>query len=250
MNWFKKVMGGPKPVEAFSAPLAPDQTFLVVGDIHGHFDALETLLDRIESRDEVMPVICVGDYVDRGDQSAHVLTWIKHLNTLYPDLFIALKGNHEQMMLDFIKKPEATGERWLRYGGLQTLMSFRIGRAPGESMISLRDRLVEELGPEMIAWLKALPLQWQSGNVVVCHAGMDPTIEPSLQSQQVLLWGHEKFGKHPRQDGVWVVHGHTIVDEPVVQDGVISIDTGAYATGVLTAVEISATGPAFITSKG
>ena len=58
------------------------------------------------------------------------------------------------------------------------------------------------------------------------------------QENRTLLWGHKDFGRVPRADGMWIVHGHTIVDTPVMNRGVISIDTGAYATGNLTAATI------------
>ena len=248
MSWMNKLKGSltQSGGSRFRAALEPEQPFFVIGDIHGQFHALEALLMKIEERNTVSPVICVGDYVDRGEFSAHVLTWLKHLTDLYPDFFICLRGNHEQMMSNFIEDPETHGDRWLRYGGLQTLSSFGIGRSGGESLTSLRDKLVDEMNPEMVDWLRGLPLTWQSGNVFVCHAGADPQIPVEYQSHRVLLWGHQDFGKIPRQDGVWVVHGHTIVDAPVASQGVISVDTGAYATGTLTAALISAAGVEFL----
>ena len=135
-----------------------------------------------------------------------------------------LRGNHEQMLLDVLDRPARNGPRWLRYGGLQTLASFGLRGLPETASEAqwedLRDRLRAALGPDLEMWLRALPTLWQSGNVAVVHAGADPALPMSAQSAEVLTWGHEAFERVPRRDGVWIVHGHTIV--------------GAYATGRLS----------------
>ena len=71
------------------------------------------------------------------------------------------------------------------------------------------------------------------------HAGADPALDMTEQTPHVLLWGTPAFRKRPRSDGQWVVHGHTVVDQGMVDNGRISIDTGAYATGVLTGIHIT-----------
>ncbi len=76
----------------------------------------------------------------------------------------------------------------------------------------------------------------------VVHAALDPLLPVDHQPSGTLIWGHADFGKLPRQDGQWVVHGHTIVDAPRILDGVISVDTGAYATGRLTMARITPDG--------
>lgn len=253
MSILKKLLGSGPPSEAsyvpkFTVPLSPDEPFYAIGDIHGSFDELDRLLIQIEAREESTTVVCVGDYVDRGERSASVLLWLKRLNDVFQDRFVCLKGNHEEMMLAFIDDPERYGERWVRFGGLQTLASLKIGWQGKSSVFDARDQFVEQLGPEMIAWLRALPNSWQSGNIFVAHAAADPRLPLNAQSKQVLRWGHPDFNKVPREDGNWVVHGHTIVDRPLVKDGRISIDTGAYATGTLTAAYISRDGVEFLTT--
>jgi hypothetical protein len=103
MGWFDKVISsvkGNSAGQAFSAPLAPEKAFFAIGDVHGQFHALDSLLKKIEETEHVDPVICVGDYIDRGEYSAHVLTWMKHLTELYPDFFVCLLGNHERLKDD------------------------------------------------------------------------------------------------------------------------------------------------------
>src|SRR6056297_3043779 len=89
-----------------------------------------------------------------------------------------------------------------------------------------------------IAWLRARPLSWRSGNVWALHAGADPHQPLDSQGDEVLLWGHPAFRRSPRRDGQWVVHGHTIVEHPHTAEGRIAVDTGAYATGRLSAALI------------
>lgn len=240
----------PKPEPAtFDAPLAPDGAFFAVGDVHGCFEQMTTLLGKMQESDPDLPVVFVGDYVDRGERSAEVLRKLGELQAEPAARVHCLAGNHEEMMLNFLDDPERSGERWLRYGGLQTLASFEVAPAKGaDGMRQTRDRLVDAMGDQMISWMRALPTIWQSGNVAVIHAAADPFSPMNVQSRQHLLWGHPEYESVPRADGVWTVHGHTIVDAPGAKDGRISIDTGAFATGRLTAARVSAEGVTFLST--
>lgn len=223
---FRRFIAGPD----FPAT-APEHPFIAVGDIHGCAELLKRFLDK----EPAYPVICVGDYVDRGDQSAEVLKVLRARSDI-----TCLSGNHEEMMLSFLKDPKHKGARWLRYGGLQTLASFGVAGvtdSSGPDMLEqARDRLQDAMGADLITWMRGLPKSWQSGNVAVVHAGADPARSLSDQKTKALHWGHPDFTKVMRTDGVWIVHGHTIVGEPSAERGRIAIDTGAYATGRLTAV--------------
>lgn len=234
------------PAPARETALAPDQPFLAVGDLHGRLDLLDRLLSRLGTPDgqwlAAFPMIFVGDYIDRGEHSAQVLHRLYALSQARPGV-TCLLGNHEQMMLDFLDAPEEKGPRWVRYGGLQTLGSFGLGyvseNATAAQWRDIAARLTEALGPELRRWLAARPLIWTSGNVSVVHAAADPHRPLDRQERQTLLWGHPDFETAPRRDGQWIVHGHTIVDQPQARAGRIAIDTGAYATGRLTVALIS-----------
>lgn len=238
-----------QPVAPFDAPLAPDAGFFAIGDVHGHSMALEALLARMEALDPEAPRVFVGDYVDRGEDSARVLQLVHDAQQARPEQVICLRGNHEAMMLSFLDDPEASGQTWLQYGGLQTLASFRVGRPAGASLTEVRDALADAMGPALIDWLRARPTSWVSGNVAVVHAAADPELPISLQSESTLLWGCDNFQSRPRTDGVWVVHGHTIVDAAKAEAGRISIDTGAYATGILTAAHVTPGAVSFVASR-
>jgi len=220
-------------------PPEPEEKLQVVGDIHGSYDQLEGigyLLDR-----DALTVF-VGDYIDRGTASADVLRVLHGVQTTHSSRVVCLMGNHERMLLDFLAAPERAGKIWLRNGGLETLASFGItGRFPvnsAEALTVVRDALVTAMGPLLLDWLAGLPLYHISGNVAVVHAGADPERPIADQDEKHLLWGHPKFFRSTRRDGMWVAHGHTIIDEPFVRDGRIAVDTGAYATGRLTAAVI------------
>lgn len=232
-------------------PPQPTQPLYVVGDIHGRIDLLDRLLMQIEDdasalvaeMPEAAPcLVFVGDYIDRGDHSRTVLERIYEMHCDSDGRVICLQGNHEKLMLDFIDAPEK-GPRWLRNGGLQTLMSLGLGGALAEGMeadeLIALSRDVHRVLPDGIEdWLRGLPLSWQSGSVWAVHAGADPAKPMTEQTSRVLLWGHRDFDTVPRSDGAWVVHGHTVVEAPVAAKGRISVDTGGVYTGRLTAARI------------
>ena len=225
-RWFKRRQPDPEPEPHFD-PITPDVPVVAIGDIHGRFD----LLERLPEPSPDTRVICVGE------QSAQVLRALHS----QPDI-ITLMGNHEQMMLKFIDNPKENGQRWLRYGGLQTLSSFDVSgvsqTSSGAELERARDALREAMGDALVDWVTNLPTSWVSGNVAFVHAAANPLISLKDQESRTLLWGHEDFGRKRRRDGMWIVHGHTIVDTPMVKGGVVSIDTGAYATDKLTAATI------------
>jgi len=232
----------------FDAPIAPEVPFFAIGDVHGCASKLDRLLNKIDEIDPSIPKVLVGDYVDRGEESAKVLRRAFELSQT--SNAICLIGNHEEMLLNFLEHPQDNGPRWLRYGGLQTLASFGVGgvsaSTTGSDLDEIATALRDAMGHELITWLTNLPTHWVSGNIAVVHAGADPSLPISLQVAKTLRWGHPDFEKTVRDDGVWVVHGHTIVDQPSMTAGRIAIDTGAYASGKLTAAHIHASGVDFI----
>ncbi|MES0828490.1 metallophosphoesterase family protein [Ruegeria sp. SCP11] len=226
-------------------PPNPDSPLCVIGDVHGCVSQLEKLLALVPQDHRI---VLVGDYVDRGEHSAEVLRLISERSD-----FTCLKGNHEEMLLQFLKDPKRQGPRWLRNGGLQTLASFGIRgvrtEMSGDELEDCRDRLQHALGHTLRAWLEALKTWETSGNVLVVHAAADPDVPAGEQSENTLLWGHPSFQSKPRRDGIWVVHGHTIVSVAGARNGRISVDTGAFATGVLSAVCLNGSEPRFLTAQ-
>jgi serine/threonine protein phosphatase 1 len=240
----KRFRGDASTPQTVAEPRPEGRTY-VVGDVHGCLAALDTLLagidtDRRRTGGEDAQIVFVGDYIDRGQQSAETLQRVRDLEAALPDQVVCLLGSHEKMLLDFLDKPRTHGLRWLRNGGIGTLTAYRIDgltevATPEELEVAaaqLRPRLAEGL----IDWLRARPLRHDSGNVTVAHAGLDPEKPHTEQRDNVLLWGNAKSLTHGRPDGRWVVHGHTVVTEPEICGTRINIDTGAWVHGSLTAV--------------
>ncbi|MFB9149026.1 metallophosphoesterase [Roseovarius ramblicola] len=232
-------------------PLRPERSFVAIGDVHGRADLLREIDGLVSASCAEWPVVFLGDYVDRGEESREVLELLMSVPSDREPPVTCLMGNHERMLLDFLDRPEQAGPRWLRNGGLQTLAGFGIAppmreRPGGEALCELRERLSQAMGGEMIAWLRARPLTWSSGNVWAVHAAADPDLPMAEQTADTLLWGHAAFHRQPRADGQWVVHGHTVVAEPQARAGRVAVDTGAYATGRLSAALITRDGAAFL----
>ncbi|MGB0798348.1 MAG: metallophosphoesterase [Planktomarina sp.] len=237
---------GKKSKPAPMAPVVVDHPMYVVGDLHGKYDLLLKLLDLINAdysnrTTTANPkLLFIGDFVDRGDQSAQVLQHVMEMQTADPETILCLKGNHEKMMLDFLKDPIQKGRRWTRHGGLQTLASYNVRditeRASPEQLEDARDALIDAMPTGMLNWLKTMPTTYNNGNLICVHAGLDPSRPTTDQSENTHMWGHPDFMSKPRRDNIWVAHGHTIVDQAGLQNGRVAVDTGAYATGRLTAV--------------
>lgn len=219
-----------------------------IGDIHGRYDLLKTLLAQIaedaaraaQGRRPIL-IFC-GDYVDRGPDSAKVLAalvWMQGRRDIEARL---LKGNHEQALLDFIARPEE-GLGWLRYGGVETLAAYGVA-APAaldgpEAYQRARDELLEAMPASHLRLLQGLELMLSVGDYAFVHAGVRPGAAFAEQDEQDLLWIRADFLDAPGPFEKVVVHGHTwIDDQPRLQEHRLSIDTGAYATGVLTAVRL------------
>jgi len=228
-------------------PPVTDRPVYAVGDIHGRMDLLEDLLGLIDRDARINAIACpqlvfLGDYIDRGEDSARVL---EHLMALKADARfepVFLMGNHERMLLDFLADP-AAGPRWLHNGGLQTLLSFGIGslaslRPDSDELDRLSRAINAALRGDTIRFLSDLRLSHSTGNVFFCHAGTDPNRALDQQLPSDLLWRRCPASDPPREDGTWIVHGHTPVDAPSAQNGRLDIDTGAYFSGILTAVRL------------
>ena len=241
-TWLSQVLTRFRAKRVVDLPeIAPQDGFYAIGDVHGRIDLLERVL-RDLPRD--LRIVCLGDYVDRGENSAEVLRLLHSR----PDI-TALRGNHEDMLLRFLDDPKGSGARWIRYGGLQTLASFGLpGLTSTSDVIEMKiaaDALRARMGADLVEWLRFLPFVHQDGNVAAVHAGADPSLSIQDQKPSVLTWGHPDFPQSPRGDGLWIVHGHTIVDQAHIGPGHIAVDTGAYATGRLSVARITSSGVEF-----
>lgn len=218
----------------------PDgQRIYAVGDVHGLSERLADLHGRIAADLAARPVaapllIHVGDYVDRGPDSAGVIARLRA--GPIPGLpTINLMGNHEAMMLAALAPgPSSAALHWLDNGGDKALQAW--GLSPNAAAVTWRSRLPD--GVE--AFLRGLPLRHQQGPYVFVHAGLRPGVPLAEQTPQDMLWIRAQFLNHdgdlglPDAPGVVVVHGHTPMPAPEIRPYRISIDTGAVIGGPLT----------------
>jgi serine/threonine protein phosphatase 1 len=223
-----------------------------VGDIHGRLDLLQAMDRRIQQDIATCgfqkPVICyLGDYIDRGPDSAGVLNYLACGESDGP-VRIYLKGNHEDRMLDFLESPQEHGSGWLKYGGRETFESYRIV-VPEKPMdadwVSLRDALADALPRGHLHFLRHLNIAYRWRDHLFVHAGLNPDRALEDQLPHDLMWIREPFLSSERQWGPRVVHGHVIESSPVVKPNRIGIDTGAYQSGRLTCL-VAETTPRFL----
>lgn len=213
-----------------------------IGDIHGRLDLLEEILDRIESDDAgrepvETTLIFLGDLIDRGPDSAQVVQRLMELSAGIPAIRFLL-GNHEEVFLKAVRGDKGALPFFLRIGGKPTVLSYGISeqaylRADYPELLDMLRRCVP---PEHLAFLDRFEDLIIIGDYAFVHAGVKPADPLSRQSTASLRWIREEFLDHPRALEKIVVHGHTIAAE--VEESVcrIGIDTGAYATGKLTAM--------------
>ena len=215
-----------------------------VGDVHGRLDLLlelEALIAHDIARSAWRaPVVCyLGDYIDRGPQSAAVIDLLSRASSPSVNR-VFLRGNHEDRMLQFLREPESAGESWLRFGGLEALQSYGVpGEISGGDFQVLHAALVERLPQAHRDFLEALRLAFVWGGYVFVHAGLDPAAPAERQRPRDLMWIREPFLSSDRDWGRRIVHGHVITAEPEFRPNRIGIDTGAYAGGPLTCLVVS-----------
>jgi serine/threonine protein phosphatase 1 len=226
---------------------AGGRSLYAIGDVHGRLDLLDPLIDQIRQDALVedgraKPVlIFVGDYVDRGASSKGVIDRVIALEREGAFELRALKGNHEEALLAFLDDANF-GPTWCENGGAQTLSSYGVTppklRIAADEWGKARDAFAQALPPEHLDLLVRLELTAVYGDYVFVHAGLRPGVPLNAQRERDLLWIRNDFLNAPGPFDKIVVHGHTPAEEAFMGAHRIGIDTGAYATGVLTAVRL------------
>lgn len=218
-------------------PSVPEAAVIyAVGDIHGEYDILMQMLDCIQQDARIYAkglhptIVFLGDYVDRGPKIRAV---VDCLCGEAPSG--ALRGNHEQAMLDFINDPVAN-VAWLNFGGRATLQSYSVAPPSGkpDSLLISRNHLQNELPDHHTQWLNNLTLSLVIGDFAFVHAGIRPGVTLSAQSKDDLLWIREPFLGYQRRFEKTIVHGHTISPFPEYRPNRIGLDTGAFSSGILS----------------
>jgi serine/threonine protein phosphatase 1 len=216
----------------------------VVGDIHGRLDLLEQLLEKIHEdiarrRPRKTLIVFVGDLIDRGPGSAQVVERLRTYRHkgVQP---VFLLGNHEEVLLRILAGETDLITKWRWFGGTECLGSYGVDAAKlaGLSEEEAHQVIRDAIPREHVEFLETFDDSCRFGDYLFVHAGIRPGVEVDQQRQSDLRWIREAFLFDETDHGFVVVHGHTIRPEVEVRPNRIGIDTGAYRSGVLTALAI------------
>ncbi len=222
----------------------PDGTLVyAIGDVHGRLDLLAEMHARIAA--EIMRVrpadwriVHLGDYVDRGPDSKGVIEFLVR-QTAMDRRIVSLAGNHDIGFLDFLAEPKPDG-LFARYGGVQTARSYgvELDLAGMDGFGESCRTLAAAVSQSHRDFLRALQFSVSSGDFFFCHAGIRPGVAFDAQDPLDLIWIREDFHRHRELYPKVIVHGHTPVPEPEICANRVNVDTGAFASGRLTALVI------------
>lgn len=252
MRFFRKL---PRPSDARPEGLAGRRAY-AIGDIHGRLDLLDELLSHIEADARGRPpvdtyVVFLGDLIDRGPDSAGVVERLRTYSPLFAKPIFII-GNHEEVLLRVLDGEAQVFKDWLSFGGAECVRSY--GLNPKElNRMEAADaiqRLREAVPRDHVEFLESFVDTFRFGSYLFVHAGIRPDVQLQDQSEFDLRWIREPFLSHKNDHGVVVVHGHTIVPEIDERTNRICIDTGAYASGVLTALAIEGHDRWYLSARG
>lgn len=228
----------------FNAFVPINSVIYAIGDIHGRADLWGHLRQAIgedaERRESTRKVLVyLGDYSGRGPDTRRLLDMlIEHPLPGFETVF--LKGNHEELILRMLDGDLEAARHWLTYGGREMLASYDMS-APKEGEVSDRElaqickELSERTPSAHLGFLRLLSVSHREGDYFFVHAGIRPGTPIVEQTDRDMIWIRKRFLESDDSFGVVVVHGHSVSEEPVIKHNRIGIDTGAHASGRLTA---------------
>ena len=238
MRLFKRA---PKP-SAAPASGPPNTRAYAIGDVHGRLDLLRDLLEQIDADSRARPcerefVIFLGDLIDRGPDSRGVLQLLQAIRPNLPNP-VFIMGNHEEMLLRVLgEDPERVWD-WMSFGGYEFAQSYgvEVGRLATLDAANAAAEIRAAVPRADLAFVEGFVDSFRFGDYLMVHAGIRPGVPLGAQKVADLRWIREDFLGCAAAHPFTVVHGHTISAEPDEQHNRIGIDTGAYASGVLTAL--------------
>ncbi|OYX35175.1 MAG: serine/threonine protein phosphatase [Brevundimonas subvibrioides] len=241
---FSRLFSKTKPLPSARTP--EETVVWAVGDIHGRSDLSAPLIDAIRadlvaSAASRKVIVFLGDHVDRGPDSRGVLDQLVEVGSDTRLEVHCLRGNHEERLEAFLDEPDL-GPSWCDYGGREALMSYGVVppvmKGDADGWVAASVALGEALPDSHRRLLRSQAYCVSIGDYFFAHAGARPGVPLEAQSPEDLMWIRQAFLDHPAPFEQVVVHGHT-PSETVVWDGRrIGVDTGAYATNVLSAVRL------------
>ena len=213
-----------------------------IGDIHGRSDLLDRLLALIDADDRARggierELIFLGDLVDRGPDSRGVVERLLALSK-EPGKVRFLMGNHEEVFLRAAQADLKALRFLTRIGGRETLLSYGISvdEYRNVDFAELAALLARRVPAEHVEFLSGFESWIEIGDYLFVHAGIRPGVAMEDQERGDLCWIRDEFLNHRDSFGKMVVHGHSIAGEVDERTNRIGIDTGAFASGKLTAI--------------
>ena len=221
-----------------------DLRIYAIGDIHGCDAEFAALLEKIEADHAARTpkrqvLILLGDLVDRGPDSAAVVERTRQLAVSRRDVR-TLAGNHEELLLLSCAGDDRALRLFAHNGGRETALSYSIPPEVYDAagFAELPQLLTRAVPDAHLDFLSRMEEQIVIGDYVFVHAGIRPGVPLAQQRGQDLRWIRNRFLKFNGAHEKFVIHGHTITDKPDSRSNRLGIDTGAFATGRLTAVAL------------
>jgi len=222
-------------------PAVPEgERIYAIGDVHGRRDLFDAMVAAIDADDAVRveaetTIILLGDLMDRGPDSSGVIAAARDWQARRKVRIIA--GNHEEMFLESFTNIDVL-RRFLRYGGRETVLSYPVNAAEySAASLDEAQTLMRRAVPEAdLDFIRSFEDRITIGDYLFVHAGIVPGVAVEDQSLSELRWIRQPFLSHAGDHGFVVVHGHTIFESADVRENRIGIDTGAFASGLLTAL--------------
>ncbi len=206
----------------------------VVGDIHGCYEEMVSLLDAL-SLSPADQLVFLGDYVDRGPDSKAVLSYLVELRSRSGQEVVFLKGNHEDMLLSYLGLPGNYGDMFLFNGGWATLASYGISANHGAPDL-LRSRMPES----HIDFLMGLKSYYLQDPYLCVHGGIHPAKSLGEQSEEEMLWIRHEFIRNRHRLPYTVLFGHTPFEEVLFDlPFKVGLDTGLVYGNSLSCLELS-----------
>ncbi len=229
-----------------------------IGDVHGYLNLLETLHQKIDIDLKKHPVnkyriIFVGDYIDRGPDSAGCVEYLVNLLADNSNV-ICLKGNHEDKLEQFLIKPADVADSFFTYGGADCATSYGVDMTGYNGTTDEKLQKCAELGEKIPKhhreFYSRLPATVTYGDYLFTHAGVRPGIALDQQSEHDLIWIRYDFISHQSLYDKVIVHGHTPAYPMEILPNRINVDTHAYHTSVLSCIVLEGTDYRVIESTG
>lgn len=242
---------------ALKAYTVPDgECVYAIGDIHGSFEKLLSLLDKIKtdianSKMDKVTIIFLGDLMDRGPQSSAVIDYLSHYEPDYADT-VFLMGNHEETYLRALKGSTSALKSWFQFGGRECVRSYgvtNLGR-----ILTDAEELVEDftyaVPKHHVDFVKGFKTYHIIGDYLFVHAGIKPKVPINKQTNKDMRWIRSQFLTYTKPHPYRIVHGHSVTDTAEAHANRIGVDTGAYREGFpLTAVRLCGADVKFLMSE-